>query len=221
MQSDRVLLNLGCGQTAPPNWQNYDSSLNAQLQRMPPLRWLLRKLGATTFDANNIRFIDLNYPWRFRSATADVVYASHLFEHLKGAAAKLFLSEAFRILKTRGTLRLVVPDLYTLAKKYIHDFESRDAQAAAAFLEPLNLHLEGVYRDERNFLLKALHWFQNYPLQHKYMYDWLSLEKILAESGFKGIRRSGYGESLYIPEIGQVENSQEGVSSLYVEAIKA
>ena len=60
--------------------------------------------------------MDLNKPWGFASQTVDIVYASHLFEHLTHRAATLFLTESYRTLKPEGVVRIAVPDLYKTAK---------------------------------------------------------------------------------------------------------
>ena len=38
-------LNLGCGLTAPKNWINIDSSMNARLAKFPLVRYILFKIG--------------------------------------------------------------------------------------------------------------------------------------------------------------------------------
>ena len=78
--------------------------------------------------------MDLNKPWGFASQTVDIVYASHLFEHLTHRAATLFLRESYRTLKPEGVVRIAVPDLYKTAKKYISEYEHGQSDASKSFL---------------------------------------------------------------------------------------
>ena len=69
-------------------------------------------------------YMNLNRKWnRFKDASVDVVYASHLFEHLSLSSANLFLAESYRCLKPGGVIRVVVPDLYQICKKYINEYD--------------------------------------------------------------------------------------------------
>jgi SAM-dependent methyltransferase len=49
----------------------------------------------------------------------EVVYHSHVLEHFDKTNGALFLNECFRVLKSGGVLRVVVPDLEQIAKEYI------------------------------------------------------------------------------------------------------
>ncbi|UTC76306.1 methyltransferase domain-containing protein [Treponema sp. OMZ 792] len=42
---------------------------------------------------------------------AEIIYISHVLEHITDAAAKNILSECYRILKPKGLLRIVQPDI--------------------------------------------------------------------------------------------------------------
>lgn len=217
----RLLLNLGCGQNRPANWVNTDCSLNSLLQKTPFANAVVTKLfKRTPYGSTNAVYMDLNKPWKFASGSVDVVYGSHVFEHLSLEAAKLFINEAYRVTKPNGVTRLVVPDLYKLAKVYVENYDSGALEAHKEFLYAINLHQEGTYSTDRNFLEKMINLFQGYPHQHKYMYDSISLRKIVSEAGFVDIREASYATSTYIPEITQVEFTEEGVPSIYVEAIK-
>lgn len=91
----RVLLNVGCGQTRPLNWINTDCSLNSHFQRIALLKWFLVKcLRKVEYSQSNVRYMNLNKAWPFQTASVDVVYGSHIFEHLNRASAKLFLEES-------------------------------------------------------------------------------------------------------------------------------
>jgi len=94
--TQRVLINLGCGQTRPVGWINTDSSLNSLLQSFPLIQRVLRNnSNAIVYASNNARYMNLNNPWKFASESVDVVYASHVFEHLSLSSACLLGRKRF------------------------------------------------------------------------------------------------------------------------------
>ena len=221
MSNQRILLNLGCGQNRPTDWTNTDSSLNSLAQKLPLINQLVKKYHkSTVYNSTNADYMDLRKSWNFSSDSVDVVYASHVFEHLNFKTSQLFMKEAYRTLKKNGAVRIVIPDLYQLAKQYTLDYEQGKKDASQKFLYALNLHLEGTYSERHNILLNFINWLQGHPHQHKYMYDVFSLKEILNKSGFSQLKESSYGQSQYIPEINQVESTGEGITSIYIEGIK-
>jgi len=191
-------LNLGCGQIRPEGWINADSSMNTMLQKLPLGKWIARSLGSVIFDTSNAVYMNLNKRWRHIPDTSvEVVYASHLFEHLEIESSKLFLAEAYRTLKPNGSIRLVMPDLYAHCKEYVASID--------------------------NGQIEVLGLFQGYPHRHKYMYDKLSLTKLFSDVGFRDIRLSEYGQSHYIKDILDVEGPHlygGYANSIYIEALK-
>lgn len=212
----RVRLQLGCGLTRPEGWINADSSLNSLVQRVPGVATALRK--RTTRYSQPAEFIDVRRRWPFDTSSVDIVYASHLYEHLTLKDGEFFLAEARRVLVRGGVIRLVVPDLYSLARKYIAAFEGGAARASEPFLYAVNLHREQTYDGKRNLAARIVNWYQGYPHQHKYMYDTQSLSDALAKASFRDMRSSSYARSDYIEEITDVEATGEGQPSIYVEA---
>ena len=165
--------------------------------------------------------MNLNKKWSFKDESVDVVYASHLFEHLTLKSAELFLTEAYRTLKKGGIMRIVVPDLYQIAQKYLRDYESaKEYEDPTEFIMwAINMHREGQYGNP-NFIKKMIFEVQGYPHQHKYMYDSKSLTYIIDKYGFKEPKLKNYGESDYIPNISDVEGTKESYMSVYLEVIK-
>ncbi|MBN2964469.1 methyltransferase domain-containing protein [Sulfurospirillum sp. T05] len=105
------MANLGCGGRYHKDWVNLD------------------------FKSNNKDVIehDLNTPLPFANEGFDVVYSSHVLEHLSKTFAPKFLKECYRVLKPSGIIRVVVPDLEQLARNYLLFLEeakrgNRDAQ---------------------------------------------------------------------------------------------
>ncbi|HEX6044447.1 MAG TPA: methyltransferase domain-containing protein [Pyrinomonadaceae bacterium] len=102
-------LNLGCGSRFHPDWTNADFTS-----------------GDPSIISCNLR---AGIP--FPENSFDVVYHSHVLEHFARSEANAFLRECHRVLKKRGVIRIVVPDLESLARTYLHALEQaseRDPQ---------------------------------------------------------------------------------------------
>ncbi|MBW1728369.1 MAG: glycosyltransferase [Deltaproteobacteria bacterium] len=91
------LLNLGCGNRYHSAWTNVDFTSTGP--------------GVIAHDlTKGIPFADQSF---------DVVYHSHLLEHFSRDAAPQFIQECYRVLKPGGIIRMVVPDLETIARLYL------------------------------------------------------------------------------------------------------
>ncbi len=105
------LLNFGCGSALHPEWINLDSSAAAP----------------------DVVAHDLRHALPFPSDSFDAAYGSHVLEHLEPDAASRLLRECNRILRPGGILRIVVPDLETIARLYLESLEraaTGDVEAA-------------------------------------------------------------------------------------------
>jgi hypothetical protein len=96
------MVNLGCGIRVHPDWVNFDM--------------VSKSSGVIVTDL--VRGIPLD------DQVAEVVFHSHLIEHLDRAQAGFLTSECFRILKPGGHIRVATPDLETIARLYIEKLES-------------------------------------------------------------------------------------------------
>lgn len=215
-------LNLGCGSIRPMGWVNIDSSLNANIQKIPVIGKRISKIfNPIEYEDTNVVYMNLNRPWKYNNNSVDIVYASHLFEHLTIKSSNLFLSEAYRTLKPGGIIRIVVPDLYQICKKYLEEYNSADTlrDTTKFIMWAINMHREGQYGDI-GFLKKIVLEWQGYPHQHKFMYDKNSLQLKFQEFQFVDIVSLSYGISHSIAEIKDVEGTKESYLSVYLEAKK-
>jgi predicted SAM-dependent methyltransferase len=215
-----VKLNLGCGDVRPAGWINTDSSLNANMQRIPLINKIIPKLFKTvSYSDPNLIYMDLNKPWRWPSESIDIVYGSHIFEHLTLQSAHIFLKEAMRTLKKGGVIRIVVPDLFKICKKYVNEYEGGNPLAWQHIMWAINMNREGQYPNVKGIKKWLAEW-QGYPHQHKYMYDKYSMQQKLEPYGFRNVLHQEFGKSTYIDSIHEVEFGTEKYLSVYLEAIK-
>ena len=190
-------VNLGSGTDIVEGWANIDKSWNTYLSKFPTIKKLLYKLGLIsegTFGANwrgkKVIRHDVTKGLPFESESVDVIYCSHLLEHLTYNKARKVCQEAYRVLKKNGIIRVVVPDLKRVTQAYVEGdrnfFGDSEKPIADLFLE--SLRLEGLR--ERPIIEKIL-----YSL-HKYMYDAESLTFLLKLAGFSIIRECNFGKGL-------------------------
>lgn len=209
-------LNVGCGQTPTPGWENLDNSPSLRIAKVPGLGWLLAKLRI--LNAEQYRFIRFAREHKIRFANAakalplpdhsvEVLYTSHMLEHLDRAEAKRFLSEALRVLQPGGILRIAVPDLKLLVGQYN---ASGDADA---LMEIAMLAAE----KPRGFIRKLAAAFVG-PRHHHWMYDGKSLCKLLLNNGFVDPRPLTAGQTR-IDGPGPLDLHERESTSLYVEAL--
>jgi SAM-dependent methyltransferase len=118
-------LNLGCGPNAPAGWLNVDGSWNAWLSNHRRLRKALTTVGLIGKDSPGVQWNvhplvhDLAKPLPFEDNSVSVVYGAHVLEHLYLIDAQRLLSECKRVLRPGGVIRLVVPDLRSMAAGYL------------------------------------------------------------------------------------------------------
>lgn len=104
------LLNIGCGSIVHPTWTNIDIE--------PPLA--------------EIQPYDIRHNLPYNDRSFDGCYSSHLLEHLTQAEAHRLVTECFRILKSSGVIRIVVPDLEAIVRHYLAALEQVESGVLAA-----------------------------------------------------------------------------------------
>jgi predicted SAM-dependent methyltransferase len=108
------MINIGCGNTIHADWINLDIA--------PALPSVLK--------------VNIIESLPFSSEFADVCYSSHVLEHLNKCEAANLVVECFRVLKSDGVVRFVLPDLEALAREYIRlleDVSSGDEGSESAY----------------------------------------------------------------------------------------
>jgi len=176
-------LNLGCSSRKFHGWINIDAR---------------EEVGPDVID--NVFTLS-----NFEKSSVDVIYASHLLEHVKRKEVKNVLSRWFELLKPKGVLRLSVPDFEKIVKYYL----------LTSDLEKLHGLLHAGQRNEYDI--------------HYVTFDFKLLKRLLVEVGFveENIRIYSFNETehffiddgsqAYLPHMDKVNGM---LMSLNVEAIK-
>jgi len=210
------VLNLGCGtKTSPhPDVVNVDWSIYLRIRRRPWLSSLaLLVLDETRRDRlralpPNIRVHNLANGIPFDDHSVDVVYHSHLLEHLDRDVAERFMLEVRRVLRSGGIQRIVVPDLEAICRDYLDHLErgaekrsewSRHDEYVAALIEQ-SVRREAYGSSQQGSVRRS---FENALIgdarrrgeTHQWMYDWMNLSALLGRTGFARIERHRFKTS--------------------------
>ena len=209
-------INIGCGKTPTNGFINYDNSISLKMIPFLRLVKLLNKLSVINEEQlsfiefckkNKIYYSNAIKKIPLDRSSADVVYASHMLEHLDRDEVKRFLKEAKRVLIEGGIIRLVVPDLEKLIIQYNNDklADKFMKKSLLYFIKPKSL-LEKI----KFFIVGARH--------HMWMYDKESLSNLLTENGFKNPVILNSGDTL-IKDPGSLNLKEKEDESIFIEAI--
>ena len=185
LKSDgKKLLNLGSGPRGVdnPEWLNIDG-----------------------YPDKNVQFLcDFNRDFPIPNQCLDGIFTEHVLEHFDYENGRKLLSTCFRILKSNGTIRIIVPDGKKILKAY--------------FEEPAKIL---KYKEcTTKYPIEAVNsWFyQRY--EHQCIYDFEYMKGLLVEIGFSKV----YEASYMVSESGNndllLDDPKYSWESLYVEAVK-
>ena len=197
---------------------NFDNSLSLRLARVPFLPEFLVKLKLLESSQyqfirfareNDIAYGDATKGLPLQDETVDVLYSSHMLEHLDRNEASMFLKEAFRVLRPGGVIRIAVPDLKKQVKKYNEEGD------ADAFIEATYLCVP-----RPRSLAQKLRLLLVGPRNHQWMYDGNSLSRLVQKHGFIKAEVMPVGKTR-IQDYEPLNLLERASESVYVEAEKA
>lgn len=180
-----ICVNYGCGFSAPDSWLNYDASMTLRFERIPFLGRLYTK-NSKRFP-KNIRYGDIVKGLPLSNNSVDMVFCSHMLEHLSLNDFRMALKNTLNILKEGGVFRLVVPDLKQLAENYLN---SNDEDASIQFVRNTLMGEEGRSQGLRSAAFNLLG-----NSKHLWMWDFISVQYELDLAGFVMIRECKYGDA--------------------------
>lgn len=240
--TDMVVLNLGCGYRTSPRCTNIDWSIPIRLRgsrigrRLAPLILQGERRAAYEAMDGSAMCHDLRKGIPFEDQTVDVVYHSHMLEHLDRDVVPALLAEIRRVLRPGGTHRIVVPDLEAQARTYLATLEGNVSGTQTVAVHEAAVHdlIEQMVRRESygtSLRSKGRRHLENAVLgdarkrgeTHQWMWDRVSLPHQLLLAGFSVPKVVSYSESR-IPDwpgflLDQEDDGSEyRPGSLYVEA---
>jgi predicted SAM-dependent methyltransferase len=183
-------INLGCEYKTNKYFRGIDGSFLIFLlkNRLIPKRvkkYIFAKTCTSdkfTFEKyiNKIKEIDiihhnLFYGIPFKSNSISFIFSSNFLEHIDKEGGKRLLKECYRVLKPKGKIRIIVPDLDDEVEKMKNKI---DEYVISRNVEILQKYLT---IPSSNFSLLAT---------HKRMYNFEELRNILQKEGFKKIKKS-------------------------------
>jgi predicted SAM-dependent methyltransferase len=196
-------LNLGCGPVLINGWENVDGSLRAwATSRLPRLdRFLVRlKILPPTEFTRAVQFVDLQKRLPWLESSIEVIYLGEVLEHFTSENAVGLLKECFRILKPDAVIRIRVPDNAQFWRNYLSEFDATRARSRNEWTLAHTRWIEMFFRD----ICVKRRFFGSYGHFHKYMYDEISLIKLLEAVGFQQVNRRAFLDSV-IADIRLVE----------------
>jgi len=221
-----------------PEFVNIDFSPHARFARHPKLAKFLYSVGIVSeqrwkaFQSVDSDIIchDLRRGLPFPDASFEFVYHSHFLEHLSRENADKFIAECLRVLRPHGLIRVVVPDLELLCRKYLRTIDQdadshlqsianifelmvRMDTAGTSAQKPVVRYFERIIRGNA---------FKTGQL-HQWMYDRVSLGRLLSRNGFcEIIRRDAISSDLPSWEHIGLDTEPDGTElhpgSLFMEA---
>ncbi len=207
-------INIGCGQTPTPGWRNFDNSLSLKLARIPSLPGLLLKirfLEQTQYDfiqfarSNQIEYGDATRALPLADNSVEVLYSSHMLEHLDQTEVFLFLEESKRVLMSGGILRLAVPDIKKQVDQYLLTGDADQFIEGALMCIP---RPRTIAQRLKTLAVGTRH--------HQWMYDGRSMCHLLSSHGFKNAKVVQPGETS-IKNPGPLDLYERLQESVYVE----
>jgi predicted SAM-dependent methyltransferase len=185
-------VNIGCGPCGKGGWVNLD------FFRSPGVNCLYDCRKDLPFSDNSVRCI----------------FTEHFFEHLSYVEeVPLFLSECCRVLEPGGWIRVIVPD----AEKYIRAY-CADGWDDLARIHPLYPDHTDGFGSGFNTKMEVVNSVFRQYFEHKWAYDFATLQFLLARYGFCEIQQQEFGRSA-LPTL-CIDNPERASGSLYVEGRK-
>lgn len=198
--SGAMKVNIGCGTSGARGWHNFDNSPSIWLAKIP----LAKKILHFPNWPDDVRWHNVLNGLPFPDLSVDCIYSSHTFEHFTFEQCLKVAKECWRVLTTKGILRVAVPDLRIAIKDYL---ESREPMASHEFVDRLLMS-----RGLQDLIHRGRH--------HHQMFDANSLGFLFREAGFLQPKVKQFRESA-IPDIADVELESRKSESVYVEALKS
>ena len=189
-------VNLGCGLSVVENWVNIDGSPTVKLQKLSGIGYFFRAVVEPRFPSSVV-YGDVTGSLPLATGSVDILYSSHMLEHLSLDDFRVALCEIYRVLKPGGVFRSVLPDLEASIATYL---ANADTDANTQFLRETILGTErrpkGFFGNLRSMLGNS---------NHLWMWDYKGIARELSSAGFMQVARAVYHDST-VPDFYEVEH---------------
>jgi predicted SAM-dependent methyltransferase len=181
----------GCGFSVGEGWLNFDASPTLRAEKIPLFGTKIA--GALSGNCErfpgSVKYGDICKGPLVPVGTADGVYASHILEHLSLLDFRKAIRNTYDMLREGGVFRLIVPDLFERARRYVAIAQD-NPQAAGDFLRATMLGKEHRPRGLMAILRDLIG-----NSDHLWMWDEASITEELVSMDFNSIRRCSLGDS--------------------------
>jgi ubiquinone/menaquinone biosynthesis C-methylase UbiE len=183
-------------------WQNTDVTPHIFVARIPGAARMLRALNLMTSERYEqhrrgvfagVRYLNAAKRFPYRTGSFDNVFSCHMLEHLYRTDAERCVREVYRVLKSGGVFRVVVPDLDLVVRRY-------DERNPEALLQKI---YENTQKRDKN--------------RHHWMYTASSLRDLLLRVGFAKTEQCSYRKGR-CPDLDQLDSRPD--ESLFMEGVK-
>ncbi len=218
MTPRKPCFNVGAGLSAGESWYNIDGSYSLRLARLPGIGPLLTRLLRLTRWPRSVVYGDIVRGLPLAAGELELVFASHVLEHLTREDFSVAVSNIHAYLRPGGCFRCIVPDLAVLVGEYTRRLGSTTAsEAATASDYLLNASHLGATSPRRTARARLHEAASN--SRHQWMWDRTSLAGALEQAGFENVGVRGYGD--WADErFAEVETEERHTDSVCLEAFK-
>ena len=177
------------------------------------------KIGWVNIDAFKTKSVNCVYDARKRLPFSDnsvkCIFSEHFVEHLDyNEEVPYFIAECYRVLKKGGVLRITVPD----AEKYIRAYMKGGWDELVEIRQLGDQLRDQCFGFKFNTRMELINFVFRQWSEHKFAYDFETLEFVLNQGGFTEVKRQEFGKSV-MPEF-CLEKAGRASESFYIEAIK-
>lgn len=189
--TSQVCLNIGCGNSPADGWLNIDSSPHLRASKIPIVGRIVLRQAKNKGGIRRAVYGDIVHGLNLKNDSCELVFASHVLEHLTTADFDTALDNIYAYLRPGGILRVIVPDLRYYIERYRIDCED---EAVAREAAPRFMTLSGIAGLGSRKTLSARMREALSNRRHQMMWDGRSLTAALAQHGFQNIHTCRYGD---------------------------
>jgi len=198
LSNSSAKLQLGAGHKILPGWFNTDY-----------------------FPRPDISFIDVTKTFPVPPASFNFIFTEHHIEHISYKHAVFMVKECYRVLRPGGLIKINTPDLKNSVRFYLDENLNN-----GEFANHPNEYLYSGFYNAVNYIPVDEYFrahevndmFYNY--EHKFIYDFESLKRVLEHAGFINIKDTSQKDSTH-PEFQHIESHTSNFDKFFTVSVEA